>query len=76
MNCSKIFLLPIVVFLSLVLFSCGKSDSCYDRKMEKNHSGICSADCPGVCGCDDVFYCNECEANRAGISKVTSGECD
>ena len=27
----------------------------------------CTADCPGVCGCDGKFYCNACGANAAGI---------
>jgi hypothetical protein len=26
----------------------------------------CDADCPGVCGCDNQFYCNACEAHLAG----------
>lgn len=27
----------------------------------------CPADCPGVCGCDGYFYCNECGAHAAGV---------
>ena len=50
------------------LTSCEEaSNSCYDEEMEKNHSGICTKDCPGVTGCDGKFYCNECEANSVGI---------
>jgi Kazal-type serine protease inhibitor-like protein len=28
-----------------------------------------------VCGCDDRTYSNECDANRAGVSVASSGEC-
>jgi hypothetical protein len=35
----------------------------------------CTKDCPGVCGCDGKFYCNECEAHRAGTDDVPSGTC-
>lgn len=33
----------------------------------------CDDDCPGVCACDGVAYCNECEANGAGFSVTRSG---
>src|SRR5262249_41726254 len=23
--------------------------------------------CPGGCGCDGLYYCSECEANKAGV---------
>jgi len=60
------------------LFSCDKpiDDGCYSSELEENHSGICTTDCPGVCGCDGVTYCNECNANAAGITEVTPGPCD
>ena len=33
----------------------------------------CDADCPGVCGCDGNFYCNECVANGAGVDVADGG---
>jgi hypothetical protein len=33
----------------------------------------CDDDCPGVCGCDGVVYCNDCVALSAGVS-VTERE--
>ncbi len=35
----------------------------------------CPADCPGVCGCDGSFYCNECTANAAGVDITGGQEC-
>ncbi len=37
---------------------------------------ICTADCPGVCGCDGEFYCNECMALGAGVNVANQGACD
>jgi hypothetical protein len=30
----------------------------------------CTKECPGACGCDGMFYCNVCEAHRAGIDAL------
>ncbi len=35
----------------------------------------CTADCPGVCGCDGKFYCNTCSANAVGMDTGTSAAC-
>jgi len=35
----------------------------------------CPKDCPGVCGCDGKFYCNACEAHRAGVDDGTDTSC-
>jgi hypothetical protein len=35
----------------------------------------CPADCPGVCGCDGLFYCNECEAHAAGFDTTGEMQC-
>lgn len=63
------------IFATLTILSCKKLSDCYDSQMEKNHSGICPQDCPGVCGCDGNTYCNECMANSKGITVVSNGPC-
>jgi hypothetical protein len=35
----------------------------------------CTADCPGVCGCDGKFYCNACVAHNAGTDDSTDRSC-
>jgi hypothetical protein len=35
----------------------------------------CDTDCPGVCGCDGKFYCNECNANSAGVGITGDKSC-
>src|SRR5262249_5291336 len=35
----------------------------------------CDTDCPGVCGCDGIAYCNECLANAAGVDVDPSSSC-
>jgi len=35
----------------------------------------CTADCPGVCGCDGKFYCNVCSANGLGIDTSNDTSC-
>lgn len=63
------FLTFLLIIFGIALISCTKKEqSCQDLEMKENHSGICTADCPGVTGCDGKFYCNECEANANGIT--------
>lgn len=58
--------LAMVLGLGLCLSSCSKD--CYDKELEEQFYTIdCTADCPGVTGCDGKTYCNECMANSQGI---------
>jgi len=56
----------ILLFTFIGLVSCKKD--CYDKELQEQYQVIdCTADCPGVTGCDGNFYCNECIANSNGI---------
>ncbi len=56
-----------ILAIALGLASCKKD--CFDQALYDAHHGqICTADCPGVTGCDGKFYCNECVANSEGIA--------
>jgi len=73
----KKFILLFTVLLTMTWIACNNGGTnCYDAEMEQNHSGVCTQDCPGVCGCDGETYCNECIANSVGISVVSHSPCD
>lgn len=66
---SRIYFSILCVTATLALGACKKTErSCYDETLrEQWKDAFCTADCPGVVGCDGNTYCNECEANRQGI---------
>jgi hypothetical protein len=52
--------------------SCGKGDE--SGTCSPKPEG-CTETCPGVCGCDGVFYCHECAARSAGVDASGSTAC-
>ena len=57
-----------ILLAGFLLSACKPESECFDKELyEKYKSMYCTADCPGVEGCDGKFYCNECEAAKAGM---------
>jgi hypothetical protein len=49
---------------------CGGEGTCLPRPQG------CTADCPGVCGCDGNDYCNACGAQALGVDVAGQGSCE
>ena len=67
--------LSIILFVVLISLIGCKDEDCFDAQLKENHSGVCTEDCPGICGCDGNTYCNECIANSQGIALVSEKAC-
>jgi hypothetical protein len=52
--------------------SCGSADG--EGTCAPRPEG-CPEDCPGVCGCDGLFYCNTCGAHSAGVDVSALASC-
>jgi hypothetical protein len=62
--------------------ACSPTSYCYFTDCGKSGPGTCmprpsgcTADCPGVCGCDGKTYCNSCGAAAVGVSTASKGPC-
>lgn len=61
----------ISLFSVTALTSCRKEKSCFSQSLkDASKYRVCTADCPGVVGCDGKTYCNACEAARQGITVI------
>lgn len=64
-------ILPGILLWAIMFMACtknGSHSSCFDKKLyEEYKDRFCTADCPGVIGCDGKAYCNGCEAAKQGI---------
>lgn len=67
----NLFLFLLVASFILVFSACEdpRDDACYDADLAFSMiDSTCISTCPGVCACNFVTYCNECEAMKAGYA--------
>ena len=68
----KRVLFLVVILVSMITIRCQqdpRNDACHDPELELlMKDSVCVATCEGVCACNGVTYCNECEAMKAGYS--------
>jgi len=75
-----IFFVLVIVCLLGLPFGCNDDDEVVEEPTVCQVEPLLVCDCPNVfdpvCGCDDMTYRSECEANCAGVQIFTEGECD
>ena len=65
------------LFIVLLIGFCGCEDNedCIDESKISDAS-ICTEEAQPVCGCDGLTYGNACNAEKAGVTDWTDGECE
>lgn len=59
-----------LLFVAVVAIRCEqdpRNDACHDPALQESmKDSVCALTCEGVCACNGVTYCNECEAMKQG----------
>ena len=67
--------LSLLLFIGLAYWGCDSNKGCIDESKISDAS-ICTEEAQPVCGCDGLTYGNACNADKAGVTEWTEGECE
>ena len=63
------------IVLLIGFWGCEDNEDCIDESKISDAS-ICTEEAQPVCGCDGLTYGNACNAEKAGVTDWTDGECE